>query len=399
MKICLITPFYDPWLLGGAEKYAKTLVEELSTIHEFVVITSKGPIPRKQQNLSHSSYKIIEITPRNILTLYDVTKKDLTLGFKKYLWHFFDLWNISAYIKIKNILKEEKPNLVHINGIMGFSPSVFSLLKDLQIPHVLTIHDLSLISRWSSLFRKGKPVSKLNLLDRMYVSYLRKLSANVVAVMSPSKFAMELYENLGYFKNSCKYVIPNGTLLNENTKPKEGPAREFLYVGRISEFKGPQIVVQAFKKISNKNIKLHIAGEGPYLETLRMMAKDDERIIFHGFAQGKVLDEIFTKCSYVIIPSLGYENSPLVVSQSMNKGLPVIGSNIGGIPELIKDGYDGFLFEPGNVDSLHHIIEILINDKEILAKLSTNAIQSSKKFSIESQMKSILDVYSATFSG
>jgi len=158
LKICLITPFYDPWLLGGAEKYAKTLVEELSTIHEFVVITSKGPIPRKQQNLSHSSYKIIEITPRNILTLYDVTKKDLTLGFKKYLWHFFDLWNISAYIKIKNILKEEKPNLVHINGIMGFSPSVFSLLKDLQIPHVLTIHDLSLISRWSSLFRKGKPV-------------------------------------------------------------------------------------------------------------------------------------------------------------------------------------------------------------------------------------------------
>ena len=396
MKICLISPLFDPWGTGGSEKYAKTLVEKLSDKHEFVVITTKGPTPR-QQNQSQPNPKIIEITPTNIATLYYMLRNDYSVGFiKKSLWHFLDLWNLSSYVKIKNILKVEKPDLVHTNAVQGFSPSVFSAIRDLRIPHVHTLNDLQLISRWAALFRNGMPVSEMNLLDRMYVFYLSKLSANVNAVMSPSKFTMNFHEKLGYFKNSCKYIIPNGTMINTNAKPKEGPGKDFLFVGGITEFKGPSIAVKAFKKITNKNIKLHIVGNGSYLDTLKIIADKDKRIIFHGFTQGVDLDEIFNKCSCLIFPSLGYESFGLVIIEAMSRGLPVIASKIGGIPELVKDDYNGFLFEPGDVDSLQHIIETLINDKETLSKISNNAIESSKIFSIESQMKSILDVYAKT---
>lgn len=394
MKICLIAPLFDPWLVGGAEIYAKTLAKELSLEHEVIVITTIGPIHRKKNQFDYK-FKIIEIKPNNISTLYDMIKNDASIGFiKKSLWHFLDLWNLSSYLKIKSILKAEKPDLVHTNGIQGFSPSVFSAIKELRIPHIHTVHDLSLISRWVSLFRNGKPVSRLNLLDRMYVFYLNKLSSNIDAVMSPSKFTLDFHEKLGYFKNSRKYIIPNGSTIDKNAKPKEGTGLEFLYLGQLSEFKGPQIVIQAFKRITDKNTKLHIAGEGPYLDTLKLLARGDERIIFHGFIQGEVLDEVFNKCSYLVFPSLGYEAFGKVAVEAMNKGLPVIASNIGGIPEVVKDGYNGFLFKAGDVDSLCRIIDIVIKDNELLSKLSKNAVEYSKQFSIEDQMKSIKNVYS-----
>ena len=125
MRICLIAPLFDPWLVGGAERYAKTLAEELSAKNQVIVITTTGPVTRKQIQ-SHNNLKVIEITPGNIDTLYDMIYNALAIGSaKKIIWHFFDLWNLSSYLKIEKILKDEKPDLVHTNGIKGFSPSLF----------------------------------------------------------------------------------------------------------------------------------------------------------------------------------------------------------------------------------------------------------------------------------
>src|SRR5437879_3635299 len=144
MKICIIAPLFDPWTIGGAERYAKDLAEELSIEHRVIVITTTGPSPRKQ-NYHNSNPKIIEINPNNISTLYDMKKYDLTIKLtRKLLWHFLDLWNAWSYTKIKKILEAEKPDLIHTNGIKGFSISLFSVIKNLQIPHVHTIHDYEL---------------------------------------------------------------------------------------------------------------------------------------------------------------------------------------------------------------------------------------------------------------
>ena len=123
------------------------------------------------------------------------------------------------------------------------------------------------------------------------------------------------------------------------------------------------------------------------------MAEGDKRIIFHGFVQKKEeLDNIFSRCSYFIFPSVWYEIFGLVIIEAMNKGLPVIASNIGAIPELVNDGYNGYLFEAGNVESLHDIIEDSINENTEYFELSKNAYISSKKFLLEDHIKNILNV-------
>ena len=394
MKICLIAPLFDPWLVGGAEKYAKTLAEKLSEDHQVIVITTTGPVPRKQIQ-SNNNLKVIEINPGNIATLYDMIDDSASIGSaKKMMWHFFDLWNLSSYLKIKKILKDEKPDVIHTNGIKGFSPTLFSAIKHLQIPHVHTIHDYELISRWMVLYRNGKPISNFNIFDRIYMSYFRKMSSGLDAVIAPSKFAMNLHEKLGFFRNSQKYIIPNGGKLDKDAKPKSEFKSEFLFLGQIIESKGLHIAVKAFRKVKDKNAILHIAGKGQYLDTIKLLAKGDERIIFHGFLDEEELEKIFKKCSYLLVPSVWYEIFGLVIMEAMNKGLPVIASNIGAIPELVKDRYNGYLFEAGNVDSLCDVIERSINENTEYSRLSKNAIETSKNFDLEGQIKSILKIYS-----
>ena len=205
---------------------------------------------------------------------------------------------------------------------------------------------------------------------------------------------MDFHTKLGFFKNSKKYVVPHGIILDGDTHVKQNSGKEFLFVGRIVEYKGPHIAVQAFKKIKDKDARLHIVGKGSYLDALKQIAGDDERIIFHGFVQNKAdLEQIFKKCSYMIVPSIFYEIFGFTIIEAMNNGLPVIGSNLGAIPEIIKDGCNGFLFEAGNINSLNSIIENLLNNKAMLPRLSKNAFESSKNFSIEEQIKKILEIY------
>ena len=399
MKICLLTPLFHPWNAGGAENYVNTLAQTLAKHHEVIVVTTKGPRARKQDK-SNPNPRVIEINPINIDSLYSIIqKKSFIWTIKKLLWFILSMWNISTYVQIKRILEIEKPDLIHSNGLKGLSAFLFSIGASLKIPQIHTIHDYELISPWLTLYRRGKPISRFNILDRIYIRYMRKISGNLDAVITPSQFVMDLHTKLGFFKNSKHFVVPHGMTLDLNTIPKQKTPCEFLFIGRIIEEKGPQIAVKAFKKIKNEAARLHVIGEGSYLESVKQIADGDKRIIFHGFVQNEDLKQIFARCSYLLFPSLWYETFGLVVIEAMEKGLPVIASKIGDTPELVTDGYNGFLFEPGDVDSLHQIMEDLVEDEGMLHKLSVTAIESSKKYALDEYIKSVLDVYSKTISG
>jgi len=301
------------------------------------------------------------------------------------------------YRQIKNILKEEKPDLVFINGIRGLSSAVFSAVTHMGMPHIYFIHDFELISRSSHLFRNGKIIRKFNFFDRIYLSFMRKITSNISAVISPSKYLMNYHLNHGFFKSCNRYVVPNGIPLKEYVA-KRGIGKEFIFLGQIVEHKGPQIAVKAFKNLRDADAKLHIVGKGPYLDKLREIAGNDQRIIFYGFVPENELEKFFKKCSYIIVPSLWNEIFGLVIIEGLTKGLPVIASNVGAIPELVTNGFNGFLFEPGDADSLYHIIKELVNDENILSKLSIEAINSSRRFSLETQVENTLDIFHKTAS-
>ena len=134
-------------------------------------------------------------------------------------------------------------------------------------------------------------------------------------------------------------------------------------------------------------------GKGKDEDEFKKIAGSDQRIIFHGFVPDEELTQLYQKANVVVVPSIWYDNSPMVIYESLMNGTPIIGSRIGGIPELLEDGYNGFLFEAGNVNELKTILENLIESPSELKRLEKGAFESVKKYDMGEHIKKLEEIY------
>jgi glycosyltransferase involved in cell wall biosynthesis len=140
---------------------------------------------------------------------------------------------------------------------------------------------------------------------------------------------------------------------------------------------------------------LMIVGEGPIRNQLEKVAKADPRIRFTGYLSGNTLKETTRNALAVIVPSEWYENAPLSILESFAFGKPVIGSRIGGIPEMIDDGVNGLLFESGNADDLTNKLELLLsNPKKRIVEMGRAAREKlEQQYNVELHYERLMDIY------
>ena len=136
-----------------------------------------------------------------------------------------------------------------------------------------------------------------------------------------------------------------------------------LYFGRLTEEKGLLTLIWAMKQLPG--IQLRIVGEGPLKEKLRNLADIPDNIELVGHKSGDELAREIANARAVVAPSEWYENYPLSVLEAMGFGKPIIAANIGGLPEIVRDGVSGLLFQPGNANDLAEKIKLLWNDVEL----------------------------------
>ncbi|RLM40495.1 glycosyltransferase, partial [Haloarcula sp. Atlit-47R] len=128
--------------------------------------------------------------------------------------------------------------------------------------------------------------------------------------------------------------------------------RQILYVGQLTYSKGVDVLVEAVADFDSEDIEVHILGKGPQKSKLELMASDLENIHIHGFVPEDELKQMYLEADLTVVPSRWYDNSPMVIYESVAYGTPVIASKFGGIPELIDNGQTGHLFEPENPNQL-----------------------------------------------
>jgi len=160
-----------------------------------------------------------------------------------------------------------------------------------------------------------------------------------------------------------------------------------LYFGRLCVQKGIMTLIEACKSLPG--IEFIIAGSGELNDEF----KGIQNVKYVGFKSGNDLKELVSKALFSIYPSEWYENGPLSVLESQMYGTPVIGAEIGGIPELIENNIDGLLFKPCDVDSLVEKINILYNNPEMIKKFSANCIKKIDNFSIDNYYSKLLKIY------
>ena len=159
-----------------------------------------------------------------------------------------------------------------------------------------------------------------------------------------------------------------------------------LYFGRYSEEKGIHTLVKAAKELPE--IPFVFAGNGPFEEEVNAVPNIENK----GFTTGSDLADLIANASFSLIASECFENCPFSVMESQMLGTPVIGANIGGIPELIREGVDGELFESGNVEKLKERIKLLWNEEE-RQKQYASACETISYDSVEKYCEKLEDIY------
>lgn len=181
-------------------------------------------------------------------------------------------------------------------------------------------------------------------------------------IICPSRFLMEKMVEGGFPRKQLvwmpNFITGETAKAIEEIAPSVDGVPYFLYFGRLSDEKGVDVLIEAFSRaFSNLSDgwRLKIAGTGPAEEQLRTLAEKSpasHAIDFLGFKSGDELRSLVKGARWSVVPSTWCENMPYSVVESLAAGTPVIGSAMGGIPELVRDGETGFTFAAGDVEGL-----------------------------------------------
>lgn len=358
MKFVIISNLYPPLLRGGAEMVAAQEAEGLKAAWQHVsVLTTKprqidiGGFNVKANNKlvwqdEVNGVSVYRFTPFNLFYYLDDHKFP---GLVRLLWHFIDIFNIFSYFKVKKFVQEAKPDVVITHNLMGIGFLIPSLLKRLRIKHFHTLHDVQLYTP-SGLILKNQENNWQHRFFKLigYPSLMKQLFASPAVIISPSRFLLDFYKQRGFFPESKLVLLPNPSPAPISTIRQASPNLELLYLGQVNKAKGILNLITTMGKIHLPHLRLHVVGAGTDLTRAKLLAKEDKRIIFHGWLPHQKLMPILHKTDIVVVPSLCYENSPLVIYEALSFGLPVLAADIGGVAELIKEGINGWSFPADN---------------------------------------------------
>ncbi|MEZ4600786.1 MAG: glycosyltransferase family 4 protein [Syntrophotaleaceae bacterium] len=401
MRILLINKFF--WRKGGSEVVFFGEKELLERNRHDVV-----PFSMKHLNNVPSEFE------RFFIENIDYEKNDF---FAKFSLATKIIYSFEAVSKIKNLLEKKNFDIAHLHIFQHqISPSIFGPLKNKGIPLILTLHDLkpicpnykmlvkqSICERckdrkfYNCLLHKCSKGSLFNSLINtieMYFHYAMGYYQGVDQYIAVSRFYRDKMIEFGFEPRQISYV-PN--YIDASFYQPVGQDYGYgLYFGRLSEEKGCMTLLQALKL--NPDLPFLFIGTGPQEEALKKKAAELNllNVKFLGFKSGEELKKLIGEAAFVVIPSEWYENCPMSVLESFSMAKPVIGANIGGIPELIEDGEDGLTFEAGNAEQLALRIRELSMDatkRELMGKAGRRKVQL--KFNPDLHYERLMEVYKA----
>jgi len=287
------------------------------------------------------------------------------------------IYSLEAAQRIRTLLSLIRPQIAHAHNIYHhLSPSVLVELHRQEVPVVLTLHDLKLVCPAYKMHTQGavceacrggalrnvikhrciknsSAMSALVWLESTVHKALDLYMRNVTRFVVPSRFLLAKFAEWGV--DTSRFVYLPNSIDVDALEPTDEPGDAFVYLGRLVPEKGVATLVRAAAKA---RVLLRIIGTGPEEAALRQLARElGGQVEFTGYLTGPKLRAAICSARAVVVPSECYENAPISVMESSALARPIIGADIGGIPELIRRGETGFVFKSGSVEALVEVLE------------------------------------------
>ncbi len=310
--------------------------------------------------------------------------------------------------KITELVRDTQPQVSHLHNIYHhLSASTFLTLRRLNIPTVLTLHDVfPLVPNRSFLIKDhlredllrnnlwncvrykcvndSLVLSSVSALESYYYQ-IKDVWKNIDALICPSEFMRNKMLEYGYPAAKLK-LVRNPFTANVQEYPL---GNKIVFLGRIHTEKGIKIFMEACK--SWRDYQVVVAGSGPEDAWVDNFIKDNKftNIERHGWVSGETWQDIVKNAKVMVLPSIFYENCSVAILEAVSYGRIVVASNRGGNPEMVKDGLTGFLAVPENAEDLAQVVKKAMNLSPVQASSMTQ--EAKKLIEKNYQLKDYLD--------
>jgi glycosyltransferase involved in cell wall biosynthesis len=391
MKILFIHTLYPPHIVGGAEVILRMLTEATRDRgHQVVVLATSC-----EKGLYWETISGVKVYRVGIENNYWPCGNHQFSKIRKVIWHVRDMYNKGMQKQVREIIREEKPDVVSCHNLSGWSISVWDAVREAGIPTIQVLHDLYFLCLKYTMFKDGRPCKGRCFECRIMRFLHRYKSQQPDAIVGVSAHVLNRVVEAGFFQKSLKAVVYNALIIPEISTNKGRKRDEFTlgFIGRISQGKGIEWLLEEFKKIGSKGIGLKIAGKGEnsYVEVLKQLVRNEDQVDFLGFCKP---EDFYPSIDVLVVPSIWEEAFPTVAIEACAYHIPVITSGQGGLKEIIQDGYNGLYCNISVPNSLSSAMQKIIDDRKLFERLKRNARESVRPFlDIDRWMCEYEDVY------
>ncbi|MGD9546307.1 MAG: glycosyltransferase family 4 protein [Candidatus Krumholzibacteriia bacterium] len=404
MKILLQNSLYWPDLVGGAEQCTMLLARLLRERGHRVDILSTSGRHGRSGELSESpdvdgAGRVFKGDSHGLYDLIDLGDRRpgiLVRGLHHYAAVHSPRWRRLAL----GLLRDLEPEVLHTNSLVGQTPALWEAAAGLGVPVVHTLHDFHLLCPRNTLLRSSgadclAPPLPCRILSRLKLAATHR----VRAVTAPSRFHLDRHLQAGGFPRARAEVVPNaiddlpGRVPD---RPLTGPVRG-LFLGVLEPHKGIDLLLsaldRAFASDRFGDLEFDFAGRGSAADRVREFClRHEGRARFHGYVDGEAKRGLLAGAHLAVVPSTCQDNSPRTVLDALAWGSAVIASRRGGIPELVEDGREGFLIEPGDEDLLAALARY-VEDRALLAEHGLAARRRAGNFTPDRHAGRFEEIY------
>lgn len=363
--------------------------------------------------------KILLEEQGNTVQLYSRSSEEL-IGFWSKVNAFLSGFNnFRSVSEIKQLIFFFRPEIVHIHNLYPLiSPSVLRIIHRLHIPIVMAVHNYRLVcpnglffthgeicercaggKEWNCIIKncEGSIAKSVGYALRNFYARKRGLySSNVSRFVCLTEFQKEkLFEN-GFSEEKMSVipaflnVIPIGELARS-------PKKYIAFSGRVNQQKGFDLIISAMELLEIRNVSTNILpllAAGQIDQNFSKQFEIPKNIQLQGMLPKEQMNEFYRKANFLVFASRSYEGAPMVFFEAMQHRLPVIAPRLGAYPEMIENGFNGLLFNPGDPEDLADKIKILSSNQDLCRRLGENGYRKlAEKYSPEIYYQQLISIY------
>jgi len=395
VRILFVVHQYLPHWRAGTEVYTHSLARELIQRHDVMVYCHEPALDGGSLPWLAEIYDGVPV--RRVAAWVGAAHRSPWRAFR------YNYANPAIEKDYEELLTEFSPDVVHVQHLKDLSAGLLGQTARHRVPLVMTLNDFWALCPNAQFVRPdaticlsthcrlecglcaaariGRPALRFAapLMAPLFWQrqrYLRRQMRQVNVFIAPSLFLREKYVASGY---PAAKILPIDDGLDMSRisaamdAPRGGLRGHFAFIGSLAWQKGVHVIVEAFRQLGEVGAELRIWGDpqvfADYSRRLRERASGCSWIRFEGEIDHDRIGEALAWADYLIVSSLWWENSPVTIREAYAAGVPVIASDLGALPEKVRDGRSGLLFKPGSAQDLLRAVRHTLDHPDLLARL------------------------------